>query len=432
MTRFRTTGGSLSLVFLIVAICASGLAGCTAPADTGNVVKADSVRSDKPRLAAQPLDEAGVPQLVDGNTEFALDLYRELLDLGENVFCSPYSISVALAMTYAGARAETEQQMANALHYTLPQAELHRAFNALDQALATRGEGESEGAFRLHVANAIWGRRNHSVLDSFLDTLAQNYGAGMRVVEFGRADEARRTINQWVSDETESKIQELLPEGSIDGETELVLTNAVYFKAAWKQPFAEARTEDSGFSLLDGSAVSVPMMSQIAELGYAEGQGVQAVELPYAGDELSMVILLPEKGRFEEFAGSLNSSKIAALLQRLAPGGVALTLPRFRFESECELRSAMMALGMVDAFGDADFSGMDGTHELYIDEVYHEAQIAVDEAGTEATAATGVVMTKGGPFAEFEVTIDRPFVFLIRDIETGTILFLGHVVNPCT
>jgi serpin B len=419
----------ISLGLLVMALVTSALAGCAAP--SGSVAKADVLRSDKPRLPAPSLDEARVPQLVAGNTGFALDLYRALFSAEQNLFYSPYSISAALAMTYAGARGETEQQMAEALHYTLPQAQLHAAFNALDQLLLSSADADDEEAFRLHIANTTWGQQGHHWLEAFLDTLAENYGAGLHQVDFRQAEEARQLINQWVLEQTEGKIEELLPPGAVDGSTALVLTNAVYFKAAWKYAFPEAATRDGPFTLLDGSQVSVPMMSGVGQHNYAEWPGVQAIELPYAGDALSMVILLPDEGTFGSFVRSLDARLLAALLDGLERQGVALTMPRFRYHSEFKLKDALTQLGMVDAFGDAaDFSGMDGTRELFIDQVYHQALVAVDEAGTEASAATAVVMARKGPVVEQRVSIDRPFVFLIRDIESGTILFLGHVVNP--
>jgi serpin B len=429
----------VGLIVLSFAITASGLIGCAAPGLAGSVVKADVVQSDKPRLPALSLDESRMPELAEGNAEFALDLYRVLSDKEENLFYSPYSLSVALAMTYAGARGETERQMAEALHYTLPQAQLHPAFNALDQALVSRGEGEDEEAlrqssgqaFRLYMANAIWPQQGYPFLDAFLDTLAENYGAGLRAVDFSQAKEARRLINQWVSDQTERRVRELLPPDSVDGETALVLTNAVYFKAVWMYPFAEDRIHSETFTLLDGGQVTMPMMEQVAQLGYAERPGARVVELPYAGGELSMVIVLPEAGTFDEFARELDAGELDAILSEIEPMGVRLAIPKFRFDAEFKLKDALMELGMVDAFGEADFSGMDGTLELFIDEVYHKAFVAVDEAGTEATAASAVVVgRKGGPKVEQELRIDRPFIFLIRDIKTGTILFLGQVVNP--
>jgi serpin B len=376
-----------------------------------------------------------MPELVEGNTEFALDLYHVLFSQEENIFYSPYSLSLALAMTYAGARGETEQQMAQALHYTLPQAQLHPAFNALDQVLTNRAEGEEAGTSQLHMANALWGQQGSSFLDTFLDTLAENYGSGLWATDFGQPEEARQQINRWTSEQTEHRIEDLLPPGAVGAETELVLTNAITFKAAWMHPFALDGTHAGAFTLLDGQQVTVQMMDQNAVLGYAERPGLQAIELPFAGDTtpgaLSMVILLPEAGTFKHAAQGLDAGELQAILSSLEPTGIRLSMPKFRFDAGVELKSALMELGMVDAFGDADFSGMDGTRELFIDEVYHKAFVSVDEAGIEAAASSAVAMLrKGESVVQQEVEIDQPFLFLVRDLESSTILFLGHVVNP--
>jgi serpin B len=397
------------------------------------VASANVAQSDKPRLPAPSLQDAQVPELVTGNTQFALDLYGELLEAQveeANLLYSPHSLSMVLGMTYAGAQGKTERQMAQVLHYTLGQARLHGAFNALDGTLADRDTGDGETAVRLRIVNGIWGQEGHGFLDSFLDTLAQNYGAGLQLVDFSRSEEARGTINGWVSDQTAGRIAELLPSGAVDGETALVLTNAVAFKAAWQHGFAKESTHDGAFSLLDGGQVRVEMMEQLAPLGYAERPGVQAVELAYAGEELSMVVLLPEAGTFEEFARELDSAELDAILGNIEPEQLRLALPKFSFEADLGLKDPLKALGMVDAFGSADFSEIDGTRELFIDEVYHSAFIDVDETGTEAAAASAVVVDRKGPAMEQEVRVDRPFLFLIRDIETGAVLFLGHVVNP--
>ena len=426
--RYWIRGVCVGLVLLALASLALGLTGCAA-----RMAQADAVRSDKPRLPAPPLNETQVPELVAGNTQFALDLYSVLLDErghGENLLYSPHSLSAALGMTYAGARGETERQMAQVLHFALDQAQLHSAFNALDGALANRDVAEREEAVRLQIVNGIWGQQGYRFLDPFLDTLAQNYGAGLRLVDLHRSEEARRMINGWVSDQTKGRIAELLPSGAVDGETVLVLTNAVAFKAAWLHGFAEESTLDSAFNLLDGGQVTVGMMQQLVPLGYAERSSVQAVELLYAGEELSMVVLLPEAGTFEEFARGLDGSELDAILSDIEPMHVQLAMPRFSFEAGLKLKDPLMALGMVDAFGAADFSGMNATRELFIDEVYHSAFIDVDEAGTEAAAASAVVVDRKGPAVEQEVRVDRPFLFLIRDVETGAVLFLGHVVNP--
>lgn len=392
---------------------------------------ADKASSNKPRLPVGSAAATGLPTLVEGNTGFALDLYRALFDGEENLFLSPHSLSVVLAMTYAGARGDTETQMAEVLHFDLPQSELHPAFNALEQTMAS-GSADDAESFQLRVVNALWGQQGDSFLDVFLDTLAENYGAGMWLVNFARAEETRGQINDWGAERTGGRIEELLPAGAVDGATSLVLTNAAHFQAAWLHPFNERATREAAFTLLDGQQVQVPMMEQLAGLNYAEGSGVQAIDLPYAGGELSMVILLPDEGAFKDLATGLDAEQLGAILDGLAPANVRLALPRFSYDAGYELRAALTNLGMSDAFGNrADLSGMDGTHELFIKQVYHQAFVDVDEAGTEAAAASAVVVArKGLPQVDHEVRVDRPFLFLIRDIETDAILFLGHVVNP--
>jgi len=419
----------------LIVITLLGLVGCARPG--GGTALAQSVQSDKERVTSPNVSAPDLADLVNGNSAFAFGLYHFLREEKDgNLFYSPYSISLALAMTYAGARGETAQQMADTLHFTLPQDRLHPAFNSLDLELASRGEGaqgkDSKG-FRLNIVNAIWGQQGHKFLPTFLDTLAENYGAGLRLLDFASNPEASRvTINDWVSDQTEGKIKDLIPQGVIDKLTRLVLTNAIYFNAAWAEPFKEDLTTDGPFHLLDGSQVTVPMMRQTTSFGYAEGEGYQAVELPYDGRELAMVILLPAAGKFEAFENSLDAGKVEAIIKNLNYREVALTLPKFEVESDFSLVDALAAMGMPVAFSaGADFSGMDGTRNLYIGDVIHKAFVSVDEAGTEAAAATAVVMEATGmPEPAVEVTVDRPFIFLIRDIETGAILFVGRVVNP--
>ncbi len=353
-----------------------------------------------------------------------------------NLFYSPYSISLALAMTYAGARSETAQQMADTLYFSLPQARLHPAFNSLDIELTQRGEGaqgkDGEG-FRLNIVNAIWGQKDYKFLAEFLDVLAEDYGAGLRILDFaGAPEESRITINNWVGDQTEGRIEDLIPQGLINALTRLVLTNAIYFNAAWQYPFEEDVTDDGTFYLLKGNEITVPMMRQTESFGYAEGDGYQAIELPYDGRELSMVILLPARGQFESFEVSLDAQQVDAILGSLEQREINLTMPRFEFESDFGLKEALTALGMPVAFsGGADFSGMTGKRDLFIADVIHKAFVSVDEAGTEAAAATAVVMELTAlPDMPIDVNVDHPFIFLIRDIETGAILFVGRVVNP--
>ena len=425
------------LLSVLMLIAVLGLAGCSiwigVPGD--HLPPGEIVRSEKQRVTSPDVEEADLAELVVGNSAFAFDLYQAIREGNGNLFYSPYSISLALAMTYAGARGETEQQMANTLHFTLPQDRLHPAFNALDLELASRGEGAEgqDGGFRLNIVNSIWGQTGYSFLPQFLDVLAESYGAALRLLDFVKApEESRGIINDWVSDETEGTIEDLLPPDSITSDTVLVLTNAIYFNAAWSHPFDEELTRDGTFNLLDGGQVTVSMMEQTEFFGYAQGEGYQAVELPYDGEDLSMVILLPAAGRFEGFASALDAQRVASILKDTNPQEVHLTMPKFTYESGFRLKETLAAMGMPDAFlyGVADFSGMDGTRILFIDDVIHKAFVSVDEAGTEAAAATAVVVARAAPTPPKEVTIDRPFVFMIRDIETGAILFVGRVVNP--
>ena len=418
-------------ILVATVILISSLVACSVPAASGNYVQ-----SDKPRITSPAVENADLTTLVDGNTVFTLDLYQELKGEEGNIFYSPYSLSVALSMTYAGARGETEQQMAEALSFYLSQDQLHPAFNYLDQELAGRGEGaqgKDEEGFRLNIVNDIWGQKNFTFLSDFLDTLAENYGAGLRILDFINApEESRITINDYISEQTEEKIKDLIPEGVIDVMTRLVLTNAIYFNAAWEYPFSEDMTSDGVFHLLDGGEVTVPMMSQGESLGYTEGDDYQAVELKYDGEELSMVILLPDSGQFENLEMSLDAGLLNDIIDNLENKPVELTLPKWEYESSFMMKETLRAMGMPIAFTDgADFSGMTGNRDLYIADVVHKAFVSVDEAGTEAAAASAVIMKLTAmPTDVAVVTVDRPFIFLIRDIETGAILFFGRVVNP--
>ncbi len=418
----------LSILALVVVL---SVVGCSETAKGTEVAL-----SDKPRVTSPNVATSDLSDLVTGNSAFAFDLYQVLREKEGNLFYSPYSISLALAMTYAGARGETEQQMADTLHFLLHDR-LHNAFNGLDLELASRGEGaqgkDGEG-FRLSIVNAIWGQRDYKFLDEFLDVLAENYGAGLRLLDFINAPEdARITINNWISDQTEGKIEDLIPQGVIDELTRLVLTNAIYFNAAWASPFYKEQTQDGTFYLLDGSDVTVPMMRQTEALNYAEGDSYQAVEIPYDGNELSMVILLPKAGQFNSFEALLDSQVVDGIINGFASKEVALAMPKFQFDSSFSLKSTLSAMGMLQAFQPevADFSGMTGNQDLFISDVVHKAYVSVDEAGTEAAAATAVIVgTTAMPVATVQLTIDHTFIFAIRDIVTGTVLFMGRVENP--
>ncbi|MCX6002925.1 MAG: serpin family protein [Chloroflexi bacterium] len=418
------------LLILLTTIMTIGLWGCAQPAS------AEELKSNKARDTSPVVDTSDLATLVNGNSQFAFDLYQILRKEDGNLFYSPYSISEALAMTYAGARGDTEKNMATAMNFTLPQDRLHPAFNYVDLQLKQRGQstkGEDEKGFQLNVVNAIWGQQGFSFLAPFLDTLAQNYGAGLRVVDFiNETEDSRVTINNWVSEQTANKITDLVPPGSINTGTRLVLTNAVYFNAAWANQFNKSSTTDGTFNLLNGTTVTVPMMHESIDLKYAAGANYQAVELPYDSNQLSMVILLPDSGQFNAFESSLDGQTVKGIVGNLAMTRVNLTMPKFQFQSSFGLKSALSSLGMGVAFTpNADFSGMDGKTDLLIQDVLHKAFVSVDENGTEAAAATGVVVgIVAIPANQADVKIDRPFIFFIRDIPTGSIIFVGRVLDP--
>ena len=384
------------IVWLIIStIVLLSTLGCTQPVT--QPVKATVAQSDKPRVTAPAVNPAVSDVLVNGNSAFAFNLYQALKGADGNLFYSPFSISEALAMTYAGARGETEKQMAEVLQFQLSQMDLHPAFNSLDLQLAKRGQG-AQGAdgkgFRLHVVNALWGQQDFSFLPAYLDLLAENYGAGLRLLDFKNAAEpSRQTINEWVSEQTEQKIKDLLPPGSIDELTRLVLTNAIYFNAAWQSQFKPKDTADGQFHLLNGNEVTARMMHQTGPFGYVKGSNYQAVELPYDGNELSMVVLLPSSDQFKAFEGNLTGQQVDEIILGIKNQPVALSMPRFKVESEFGLKETLSAMGMQVAFTEAaDFSGMDGKKDLIIQDVVHKAYVAVDENGTEAAAATGVIV----------------------------------------
>jgi serpin B len=419
-----------AVLILLTVVLILSLTSCGSPA-AGQVIKSDKERDESPSITADDL-----AALVSGNNDFTFNLYRELIVNDGNLFYSPYSISLALAMTYTGAGGDTETQMANTLSFLLSQDKLHNAFNYLDLELNSRGEGaegkDGEG-FRLNIINAIWGQKDYKFLDSFLDVLAENYGAGLRLLDFiADAEKARGTINDWVSENTEGRIKDLIPSGAMDSLTRLVLTNAVYFNAAWAHPFDEEFTNDSFFYLLEGNSVTVPMMNQTEDFRYHKGDGYQAVELPYDGNELSMVLFLPDEGSYSDFEMMIDAELVDNIIGKMSLTNVALTIPKFTFEVEFDLKKTLRDLGMVDAFSpSADFSGIDGTKNLSITDVLHKAFVAIDEEGTEAAAATAVIVgLTGGPSEFVKLTLDRPFIFLVRDIKTGTILFIGRVLDP--
>ena len=410
---------------LAVIILAS--AACTGSSDVA------LARANVPRASADPsvaTDAAGAI-----NT-FGLDLYGRLATGDGNVVVSPASIALALGMARAGAVGPTATEMDTVLH-DLATNEHAAWLNALDTALASRtgtfddGNGTPQPV-TLRIANARFAQRGMKLVDTYLAALASRYGAGLRLVDY-RADPegARKTINGWVSEGTEQRIPELLVPGSITADVRLALVNAIYLKAAWLTPFTPEATLPGPFTRLDGTTVEVPMMHTSQTLGYSSAEGWQAVELPYVGGSLAMTIIVPDD--LTAFERGLTPDRLAEITAPAEQRPVDLHLPRFAIESKVDLAGTLAAMGMPTAFAPdlADFSGMTTEERLFISAVIHQANIDVDEKGTTAAAATAIPMrataVPGEPVA---LTVDHPFLFALRDVPTGTVLFLGRVTDP--
>lgn len=379
-----------------------------------------------------------VSSVVDGDTAFALDLYRELVgdEPDANLFLSPYSVGLAMAMALPGARGQTWDELADVLRADEGD-DWHAARNALDRELnRERPTIDELEPLQLEITNSLWGQAGYPVLDEYLDTLARHYGAEMNTVDFvAAAEEARQAINEWVAEATDDRIEELIPEGAVDELTRLVLVNAIWFRANWVHQFDPDLTVDGSFTTAAGDEVTAPMMRQGIRTDYGEGDGWAAVRLPYAG-EASMLIISPDEGRFAEVAGGLDPSSLDGVRARIGDHQVDLTMPRFEMRSQFSLPDVLRRLGVVEAFeeprGDsgADFTGIVETRELFVTDVVHEAFVSVDEEGTEAAAATAVIVSVDSAPPPATLTLDRPFVFLIQDDATGAILFIGQVTDP--
>ena len=373
-------------------------------------------------------------KVVAGNTEFAVDLYGKMRTHEGNVFFSPYSISTALAMTCDGARGETEKQMAQTLHFNLPPDKLHPAFAAMERAL---NEVQQKGQVKLAVANSLWPQVGYEFLPDYLALCREYYSTSITPVDYkGHAEAARKTINDWVEAKTNRKIVELLKPGMVGGSTRLVLVNAIYFKGNWASQFEAKRTENGPFHVPLGKSISAPLMRQTRYFFYAESPGLQVLELPYAGNDLSMLVLLPSKvDGLGDLEAELTAKNLTAWTANLESHEVQVLLPKFKSTSEFRLAGTLASLGMSDSFsGQADFSGMDGRKDLFISDVIHKAFVEVNEMGTEAAAATAVVMLAGAAPSDPRFIpvfrADHPFLFLIRDNHNGSILFLGRVTDP--
>ena len=383
--------------------------------------------------AVEPDDAAGAREAVArGNNGFALDLYARLRGRQGNLFFSPFSIRTALAMTWAGARGNTAEQMEATLRFQDDQAALHGVMAALQRDL---NQPPEKNAWELSVANALWGQEGFRFLDEFLGLLKRNYGAGLRQVDFARATEkARQTINRWIEKETRDKIKDLIKPGVLNADTRLVLTNAIYFKGTWQHQFKKRATADQPFTLQNGDEVRAPMMTQTERFRYFETPALQALEMTYRGNRLSMIVLLPrKKDGLPDLEKALDAKSPRGWIAGLKSRRVEVSLPKFTTTSEFGLADTLKAMGMADAFAPmkADFSDMTGKRDLFISAVIHKAFVDVNEEGTEAAAATGVVMAvEAEPERPVIFRADHPFLFLIRDRRSGSILFMGRIMDP--
>ncbi len=404
------------------------------PIDAGEQLTSELERETDPDVAPDQIST-----LAADNTAFALAFYDLIRHEEENIIFSPFSLSVALGMTLAGADGDTQTAMLEALQLTLPEEAVHPAFNALLWAIEESQQipEDSDGnAFQLNIANSIWGQAGFGFHQDFIDTLAVNYGVGLYTVDYREDPEAARVaINDWVENETEGRIEDLIPENAIDILTRLVLANAIYFNGSWLNPFDESLTEEAPFFTLDESEIMVDMMRIFDErFQYYAGENYQAVHLPYLSTDFGMTILVPDSGAFDDVEENLSENMLFNLFDEMRSERLNLGMPKFDYETTINANEALEFLGMEVAFDPdvSDFTRMANVDDLHITDVLQKANITVDEEGTEAAAATAVIVgVESAPIDEpVALTIDRPFLYMIRHVPTGTILFLGRVTQP--
>jgi len=386
-----------------------------------DIPKADSIKVDLASPEAQK-------SAVDANNRFAFDLlskYRS--DSGKNVFFSPYSISAAIAMAYEGARGKTADEMVSVFNFPMDNSERWDGFADIYNEI-----NKKDKKYKLSSANALWAREGSSFQKEYLDTVEKYYGGKATNVDFEKdAENSRITINKWMSDQTEGNIKDPIPKGAIDQSTRLVLTNAVYFKGTWAKQFDKKNTQDADFKLDNGSIVRAKMMSltgEEARFDYAETDQAQILEMPYSGEDISMLVILPKEGKQDNFESELTVENLEAWKKKLENMPVNVYFPKYKFETKYAIADTLKEMGMPTAFTqDADFSGMDGKKDLVISAVIHQAYVEVNEDGTEASGAVKVALTSAMPVV---FNANHPFIFLIQDKASGNILFMGRVADP--
>lgn len=419
----------------LVACGGGSSSGPATPAPTVQLL-ATVAQSSMARNTDPQTTDADVQAVVNGNTDFAgraLSLMDVSGDANANSVFSPYSLTLGLALPAAGARGGTLAGMEKALSF-LPQERLKPALNKLDRHLVisaapTQGQGAS-----LNIVNTVWSQTGQTLAPAYLDTLAEHYGAGLRLLDFqSQSEPARQAINAFISEQTRGRIKDLLPPGAVTSDTRVLLTNAIWFKGDWLHRFDAARTTTRAFTSRANAQSQVPFMQQEATLRYVRMNDHEAVELPYKNTALAMTLVLPAQGAFDAVVRDFGSARMTALASNMQPRYLSLTMPKFTFSSALDASALLRRLGMDEAFDPslADFSGITGQRGLVLSSVQHNAFIAVDEQGTEAAAATGSIIgvVSVPPEPEVRLVLDRPFLFVIRDTTTGTILFMGKVVT---
>ncbi|MBN2458543.1 serpin family protein [Candidatus Woesearchaeota archaeon] len=392
--------------------------------------------------------QQGIQQVVNANNQFAFELYSEL-DKSEdsNIFYSPYSISAALAMTYEGAKGQTADEMKSVFHF--PESNVLRPNFAAIYNGINDGINEGGKAYELRTGNALWAQYDYQFLEDYTSRVEQYYGGKVSNLDFRQETEkSRQTINSFIEEQTNDKIKDLIPAGVLSPMTRLVLTNAIYFKGTWEWEFDKSDTRDQDFKITPANIVKTPMMymdPDKANFNYADLEKLQILELPYKGEDISMLILLPKQGEDYDYETGerivfeytlkdieFSADKLDEYKSQMQETKLdSISLPKFEFDTKYFMKDALSAMGMPTAFGfGADFSGMDGTHELYISSVIHQAYVKVDEKGTEAAAATAVVMIEKSAMPSNVFRADHPFIFIIQEKKTGNILFMGRVSDP--
>ena len=410
------------VVFFLVLI----LSGCASPSGVSSS-DPDNASSDATGDSSPtPVDPQHVAQ---ANNAFAFDLYKKINSEGTNLFFSPYSISSALAMTYSGAKGATRQQMSEVLGFYSDNPTHARGYHSLQKHLDSLNREE----LQLNMANSLWCQQDYDFQRDFLDINRDYFSAAIRQVNFkSQYQKVRKHINQWVEEQTNQKIKDLIDQGVLDRMTRMVLVNAIYFNGKWEHPFSEDQTRQDTFYPTATQEIKVPFMNQSIWVPYHEEQLYKAVEIPYSNGELSMLILLPARhADMSELESKMNGAFYENLTDSMRRQKVNLTIPRFKLQAKYQLNDPLRQMGMTSAFdGEADFSGMTGDKDLYISEVVHQSFVEVNEEGTEAAAATGVVMRKTSVLASKSLKADHPFLFMIRDQKTHAILFMGKMQNP--